>query len=39
VAKQLNENKKLIAEAVGIIPMVGEDRVAGVLNLTRVLGR
>ena len=33
VAKQLNRNKDLIAEAVGVIPMVGEDWVANALNL------
>jgi hypothetical protein len=38
VAKQLNKNKVLIAEAVGVIPVVGEDRVANALNLTPVLG-
>ena len=38
VAKQLNKNKELIAEAVGVIPMVGEDRVADALNLAPVLG-
>jgi hypothetical protein len=38
VAKQLNKNKDLIAEAVGVIPVVGEDRVANALNLTPVLG-
>jgi hypothetical protein len=38
VAKQLNKNKVLIAEAVGVIPIVGEDRVANALNLAPVLG-
>jgi hypothetical protein len=38
VAKQLNKNKDLIAEVVGVIPVVGEDRVANALNLTPVLG-
>jgi hypothetical protein len=38
VAKQLNKNKVLIAEAVGVIPVVGEDRVANALNLAPVLG-
>jgi hypothetical protein len=38
VAKQLNKNKDLIAEAVGVILVVGEDRVANVLNLALVLG-
>jgi hypothetical protein len=38
VAKQLNKNKDLIAEAVAIIPMVGEDRVANALNFAPVLG-
>jgi hypothetical protein len=33
VAKQLNKNKDLIAEVVGVIPVVGEDRVANALNL------
>jgi hypothetical protein len=38
VAKQLNKNKELIAKAVGVIPVVGEDRVADALNLAPVLG-
>ena len=38
VAKQLNKNKELIAEAVGVIPMVRENRVADALNLALVLG-
>jgi hypothetical protein len=38
VAKQLNKNKELIAEAVGVILMVGEDRVANALNLAPILG-
>jgi hypothetical protein len=38
VAKQLNKNKDLIAEVVGVIPVVEEDRVANALNLTPVLG-
>ena len=38
VAKQLNKNKDLIAEAVGAFPVVGEDWVANALNLTLVLG-
>jgi hypothetical protein len=38
VAKQLNKNKVLIAEAVGVTPVVGEDRVANALNLAPVLG-
>jgi hypothetical protein len=38
VAKQLNKNKDLIAEVVGVIPVVGEDRVANALNLAPVLG-
>jgi hypothetical protein len=38
VAKQMNKNKDLIAEVVGVIPMVGEDRVANALNLAPVLG-
>jgi hypothetical protein len=38
VAKQLNKNKVLIVEVVGVIPVVGEDRVANALNLTPVLG-
>jgi hypothetical protein len=38
VAKQLNKDKDLIAEVVGVIPMVGEDRVANALNLAPVLG-
>jgi hypothetical protein len=42
VAKQLNKNKnkELIAEVVGVIPMVREDRVVDALNLASVvLGR
>jgi hypothetical protein len=38
VAKQPNKNKVLIAEAVGVIPVVREDRVANALNLAPVLG-
>jgi hypothetical protein len=38
VAKQLNKNKELIVEAVGVIPVVGEDWVANALNLAPVLG-
>jgi hypothetical protein len=38
VAKQLNKNKVLIAEAVGVSLVVGEDRVANTLNLAPVLG-
>jgi hypothetical protein len=38
VAKHLNKNMDLIAEVVGVIPVVGEDRVANALNLTPVLG-
>jgi hypothetical protein len=38
VAKQLNKNKVLIAEAVGVMPVIGEDRVANALNLAPVLG-
>jgi hypothetical protein len=38
VTKQLNKNKDLIAEAVDVIPMVGEGRVANALNLAPVLG-
>jgi hypothetical protein len=38
VTKQLNKNKVLIAEAAGVIPVVGEDRVANALNLAPVLG-
>jgi hypothetical protein len=38
VAKQLNKNKELIAEAVGVFPVVGEDQVADTLNLAPVLG-
>jgi hypothetical protein len=38
VAKQLNKNKELIAKAVGVIPVVGEDQVADALNLAPVLG-
>jgi hypothetical protein len=37
VAKQLNKNKDLIAEVVGVIPIVGEGRVASALNLDPVL--
>ena len=36
VAKQLNKNKNLIVEAVGVSPVVGKDRVANALNLTPV---
>ena len=38
VAKQLKKNKVLIAEVMGLIPMVGEDRIANALNLAPVLG-
>jgi hypothetical protein len=38
VAKQLNKDKDLIVEVVGVIPVVGEDRVANALNLALVLG-
>jgi hypothetical protein len=38
VAKQLNENKDLIAEVVGVIPVVGEDWMANALNLGPILG-
>jgi hypothetical protein len=38
VAKKLNKNKDLLAEAVGDIPVVGEDRVLNALNLAPVLG-
>jgi hypothetical protein len=38
VAKQLNKNKELIAEAVGVLPVGGRDRVSDALNLTPVLG-
>jgi hypothetical protein len=38
VAKQLNKNKELIVEVVGVIPVVGEDQVADALNLAPVLG-
>jgi hypothetical protein len=38
VAKQLNKNKELLAEVVGDIPVVGEDRELNVLNLALVLG-
>ena len=38
VAKQLNKNKDLIAEVVGVILVVGEDRVAKALNLAPILG-
>ena len=38
VAKQLNKNKALVAKAMGVIPVVGEDRVANALNLAPVLG-
>jgi hypothetical protein len=38
VTKQLNKNKDLIAEVVGVIPVVGEDWVANALNLALVLG-
>jgi hypothetical protein len=38
VAKQLNKNKDLIAEVVGVIPVVREDRVANALNLAPIFG-
>jgi hypothetical protein len=38
VAKQLNKNKELIAEAVGISPVGGGDRASDALNLAPVLG-
>jgi hypothetical protein len=38
VAKQVIKNKELIAEAMGVIPVVGEDRVVDALNLAPVLG-
>ena len=38
VAKQLNKNKELIAEVVGVISVVREDRVADALYLAPVLG-
>ena len=38
VAKQLNKNKVLVAEAVSVIPVVWEDQVANALNLAPVLG-
>jgi hypothetical protein len=38
VAKQLNKNKELIVEAVGVIPVVREDWVVDALNLAPVLG-
>jgi hypothetical protein len=38
VAKQLNKNKDLIAEVVGVIPVVEENPVANALNLAPVLG-
>jgi hypothetical protein len=38
VAKQLNKNKELIAEAVGVLPVGGGDRVSDALNLAPVLG-
>jgi hypothetical protein len=38
VAKQLNKNKELIVEAVGVIPVVGEDWVANALNLAPFWG-
>jgi hypothetical protein len=38
MAKQLNKNKELIAEAVGILPVGGGDRVSDALNLAPVLG-
>jgi hypothetical protein len=38
LAKQLNKNKELIAEAVGVNHVVREDRVADALNLAPVLG-
>jgi hypothetical protein len=34
----LNKNKDLIAEVVGVIPVVGKDQVANALNLAPVLG-
>jgi hypothetical protein len=37
-AKQLNKNKEVTTEAAGVIPVVGEDRVADALNLAPVLG-
>jgi hypothetical protein len=38
VARQLNKNKELIAEAVGVLPVGGGDRVTDALNLSPVLG-
>jgi hypothetical protein len=38
VANQLNKNKELIAEAVGILPVGGGDRASDALNLAPVLG-
>jgi hypothetical protein len=38
VAKQLNKNKDLIAEAVVGIPMVGEGRVFDAMNLASFVG-
>jgi hypothetical protein len=38
LAKQLNKNKELIAEAVGVNHVVREDRVADALNFAPVLG-
>jgi hypothetical protein len=38
LAKQLNKNKELIAEAVGVKDVVREDRVTDALNLAPVLG-
>jgi hypothetical protein len=38
VAKQLNKNKELIAEAVGVLLVGGGDRVSDTLNLAPVLG-
>jgi hypothetical protein len=38
VAKQLNKNKELIAEAMGISPVGGGDRVSDALNLAPILG-
>jgi hypothetical protein len=37
-ARQLNKNKELIAEAVGVLPVGGGDRVSDALNLAPVLG-
>jgi hypothetical protein len=38
MAKQLNKNKELIAEAVGVLPVGGGDRVTDALHLAPVLG-